>query len=161
MSRFYLSCHQHRPLIAFSLAVITLAALTSTSSFQPSASSQTILPSASPPEPNATGMVQAETIVPPAWSILPCEKTHPVSCLYSNRGLVSHLEQEFVEQERSVVDRPTVRLTSEQSLQQNQATAATLEQPVNIDDISRKIRILIHLKNWLDTISPIEPIEQI
>lgn len=150
---------------------ITLVAYASTSPLQAFSSSQTILLSALPSEPTAINdMEPTETIVSPPWSIISCKKTHPVSCIYSNRGLVSHLEQEFVEQkfveqELSTLDRPSerpaARQTSDSPPEQNQEVINTSHQSVDINDINRQIRILTQLKNWLDTISPVEPIEQI
>jgi len=172
MSRSCLPCHPYRPWIAFSLLVVTIAAYASTSPFQALSSSQAIVLPALPTEPDATtnhvttnkvqtDEVQTEAIVPPAWNITPCDKSHPVACLYSNRGLVSHLEQEFVEQEFSTPDRSVVSRTSENSLEQNQEITNTTAQPIDIDDVGRKIRVLIQLKTWVDTIFPTEPGKQV
>lgn len=143
-----MSCHHqahrhHRFWIGSTLlgiaACVAIASLETSS--QSYAASQPALPSASA---SVAIKVQDPAIELADWNVVSCNSTHPVLCIYTNRGLASRIEQEL-----ATIDRTSI---AEQD-------PVTTEEPEEHSDrfsdtaaLKRKIQFLTRLKTWLDTI---------
>lgn len=142
--RYQARCHYRFWIGATLLGVAACVSIASPQAFSKSyTASQSALPSA----PGSVAIKAQDPAIEPAdWNVMSCNSTHPVLCIYTNRGLASHIEQGL-----AATDRTKAAETAETT-----ETTETAEQSHHFSDtaaLKRKIRFLTRLKALLDTVS--------
>lgn len=94
---------------------------------------------------NVPDVAPEAAIDPETGKFMSCRSTDPVFCIYANRNLVSHLQQEVW---------ATVPSTEpQQVLSESEEMANSSHRLASSAALGRKIRFLTQLKIWLDAVS--------